>query len=194
MQRLGALRMRRIGLALAALAVVVGALWLGLQIANAQTPEQAVARYMDRVLGQDEQGAYRAWTPPGGEQLPAKVNALGQRRDQVTHDLVLSRPSAYRVLGLELWRTCCEPGIAEKPEWAGLVRVKVALDYPDGAREFFFDVRKEPQCCMDDPFDFRPRYWTLRDVYPPTKLPIELPWVYDAAKRDSHPVKWPSEP
>jgi hypothetical protein len=70
----------------------------------------------------------------------------------------------------------------------------VALELPSGVREYFFDVRKEPDCCTNDPFDLRVLSWVLRDVYPSGKLPIELPWVYDPARRDTRVVVGLPEP
>ena len=176
--------------ALGLLFALVG-IFLGIsRLAYAQTPEQAVARYMERVMRGDDVAALTTWVAPGPRGQQARIDALNQRRDLVTKALSSSPPTSYHVVGIEWWRTCCEPGIAEKPEHAGLARVRVALDLPAGSGEYFFDVRKDPSCCMPgDAFDaLQFRYWTLLDVYPTTKLPLQFTWIYDQAKRDSHGI------
>jgi hypothetical protein len=155
-----------------------------------QSPEQAVALYADRVVRGETDGALGAWTPSMARRQQEWNDAYQRRREIVTRELTTARPSGYRVVGVELWRTCCEPGIAEKPEYAGLARLRVAFEVPSGPREYFFDVRKDPSCCMPgDPFEsMQFRYWTLIDVYPTTKLPLQFTWVYDPVKHDSHGI------
>jgi hypothetical protein len=50
------------------------------------------------------------------------------------------------------------------------------------------DVRKDPACCSPGEASFELRYWTLLDVYPTTKLPLQFTWVYDARTRDAHGI------
>jgi hypothetical protein len=180
---------------LAVLLVVAGTFVHVERLAFAQTPEQAVALYAERVMRGDMRGALAAWALTKRPQQEW-IDAFARRRDVVTSDLTGGPPARYRVVGVELWRTCCEPGLAERPEYAGLARVRVTFEGGAGApREYYFDVRRDPSCCMfGDPLeDLQLRYWTLVDVYPTTKLPLDFPWVYDSA-RGSHPVIGLPEP
>jgi len=156
----------------------------------AQSPEQAVALYAERVMRGAFDDALGVWTPSTARRQQEWTDAYRQRREVVTRELSMTRPSTYRVVRIEWWRTCCEPGIAEKPEYAGLARVRVAFEMSSGPREYFFDIRKDPNCCgPGDPLGaLQVRYWTLLDVYPTTKLPLQFTWVYDPTTRDSHGI------
>jgi hypothetical protein len=188
---------RRMLFAAVALLLVLAGLFVHVErLAFAQTPEQAVARYAERVMAGDAAGALAAWSAPIRRPQQEWIDAFARRRESVTNELISAPPARFRVIGNELWRTCCEPGIAERPEWAGLARLRVAFDSAAGApREYYFDVRRDPSCCTfgDRIEDVQLRYWTLLDVYPTTKLPLQFTWVYDPA-RGSHPVIGLPEP
>ena len=184
---------RRVVLASAALLIAIAAVFAGFAMASAPSPEQTVRRYMEQVMRSDPSGALSLWEARTFSGFADRTAALNRRRDLVTAELIGARPTTFRVVGIELWRTCCEPGLAEKPEYAGLARIHVAMELQDGVRDYFFDVRREPDCCIDNPFDLRPHSWVLRDAYPATKLPIDLPWVYDPA-RGAQPIVGVSEP
>ena len=166
------------------------------RLAQAQSPEQAVARYAEGVMRGDGAGALATWNAPMARPQQAWIDALSRRRALVTSDLTGAPPAAYRIIGIELWRTCCEPGIAERPEYAGVARVRVAFESPTApSREYYFDVRRDPSCCLSGDLleGLQLRYWTLLDVYPTTKLPLQFTWVYDA-KSGSHPIVGLPEP
>jgi hypothetical protein len=179
------------------LLLVLAAMFVHVErLAFAQSPEQAVARFAERVMTRDTAGALAVWNAPMARPQQDWIDAFSRRRAMVTSDLSATPLTGYRVVGVELWRTCCEPGLAERPEWAGMARVRVAFDsLSEPPAEYYFDVRRDPSCCMfGDPFeDVQLRYWTLLDVYPTTKLPLQFTWVYDA-KRGSHPVIGLPEP
>src|SRR5712664_2880674 len=183
-------RRRLLFIAIALLLILTGAFVHVERLAYAQTPEQAVARYAERVIGGDETGALAAWSASIQRPQQEWVGAFARRREVVTKELIAGPPTHFRVVGIEWWRTCCEPGIAERPEYAGVARLLVLFESEAGSpREYFFDVRRDPSCCMfGDPIeDLQLRYWTLLDVYPTGKLPLQFPWVYDYS-RGSHPV------
>ncbi len=181
----------------AVLLVVVAVLLHVERLTFARSPEQAVARYAERVLRGDAAGARAAWIAPAVRPQPEWIDALNHRRERVTTELSVAPATSYRIVGIEWWRTCCEPGLAERPEYAGVARVRVAFESPTAPpREYYFDVRKDPACCIPgDPFEgLQLRYWTLLDVYPTTKLPLQFTWVSDATKRDAHVIVGPPEP
>ena len=178
------------------LLILTGALVHAERLAFAQTPEQAVARYAERVLRSDETSALAAWSASIQRPQQEWIGAFARRREVVTKELIAGPPTRFRVASIEWWRTCCEPGIAERPEYAGVARLLVVFDSAAGpSREYFFDVRRDPSCCMfGDPIeDLQFRYWILLDVYPTTKQPLQFPWVYDQSL-GSHPVIGLPEP
>jgi hypothetical protein len=189
-------RRRLLYVSVAVLVVLAAVLVHVERLAFAQSPEQAVARYAEGVMRGDEAGALAAWSAPMSRPQQAWIDALSRRRALVTSDLSATPLTGYRIIGIEWWRTCCEPGIAERPEYAGVARLRVAFESSTApSREYYFDVRKDPSCCIPgDPFEgLQLRYWTLLDVYPTTKLPLQFTWVYDA-KSGSHPLPGLPEP
>lgn len=156
-------------------------------------PEQEVTRYVAAAMRGDAGAATAAWpvAAPTDPRLYLKHDLLARRRAEQTAALVAAAPRSYRVVGIEWWRTCCEPGTLPDGGYAGLARVRVAIETREGQREMVFDVRRTNDCCTFGFPDTLWQRWVLRDAYPPTKDPIELPWVSAGA---AHYVPWPPEP
>src|SRR5713226_2409845 len=111
-------RWRMLLVAVALLLVLAGLFLHVERVAFAQTPEQAVARYAERVMAGDAAGALASWSAPIKRPQQEWIDAFARRRESVTNELISAPPVRFRVIGIELWRTCCESGIAERPEWA----------------------------------------------------------------------------
>lgn len=170
----------RIGLTLAVLAVLVmvalnascsPAHYL-LEQALGQTPRAQIAAYMSAVAEGDRQAALDLWLEPG----PSNP-ALVTRRQSVTDDLLAYGPrQSHRLLDVEWWRICCEPGVIGEPEEAGGARVRVSVSaqgHP--ATVYRFDLQV-PGGYWGAAEGYRVREWVILDVYPESEAPLTWPW------------------
>ncbi len=138
-----------------------------------ESPQAKVQAYVRSISSHDEPAALNLWELPGTG-LPAERTAeLAQRCERITHALIDEgiRPDTS-ILGIEWWRTCCEPGVTQDARDAGGARLRVQLvDARGGPQLYIFDVfTREPY--WGAAADYPPRQWILRDVYPLGQDPL----------------------
>jgi hypothetical protein len=129
------------------------------------TPQAKVVAYLEAIARGDEEAALAMW-PAQGRLGPD----YEERRRAVTGELLaLDGDLSYRILNVEWWRTCCEPGVIEDPREAGFARLRVAV----GDAVYIFDILA-PYYWWED------RYlawgWRIVDVYHEGEA--HLAWPY----------------
>jgi len=147
-----------------------------------ETPEAKIAAYMRAIVRGDREAALGAWEL-GAAQQP-HYEALEQRREQVTNELLALGVREFTILEHQWWTTCCEPHVICDARNAGLARVWVqVLDDQGNPQGYILDVltREQPYWgdAMGNPF----RRWVIRDVYPTGEEPLYWRWVYEAKTR-----------
>jgi hypothetical protein len=143
-----------------------------LEQALGQTPEAQIAAYMSAIATGERQAALDLWLEPG-----ASHPALATRRQSVTDELLVFGPSlGYRVLEVEWWRTCCEPGVIDEPEQAGGARVRVEVSAQGHPAAVYFFGLQVPGGYWGAAEGNRVREWVILDVYPENAAPLAWPW------------------
>jgi hypothetical protein len=139
--------------------------WLCEQIMG-ETPEAKATAYVRAVARGDENAALNLWELPG-LQDQEQLQALAERREQVTSQLIAARIEAeVTILDTEWWTTCCEPVVTCDPHSAGGARMTVqSLDNTGSPIIYVLDifVRDGPYWGAAAGYPFR--HWALRDVY-----------------------------
>ena len=171
----------RAGFTMAALAVLVllgpsASCGLGNRLVErawGQTPRAQIARYLDAIAEGDRHAALAHWSPAGSPNT-----ALKARRESVTDELLAYGPRLeHRVLDIEWWRTCCEPGVIDDPHEAGGAHVRVAISGENRAETIYvFDILVPGGYwggAMGNPV----RHWAIVDLYPQGAAPLAWPWV-----------------
>jgi len=136
-----------------------------------QTPQRKVNAYLDALRQGDRDAALARW--PGNERLGSEYEV---RRQRVTDELLCLGPSLrHRVVDIEWWRNCCEPGPIDDPDGAGVARMRIEISNQQGqARLYIFDVtttRAYWGAAGGNPI----RRWVLRDVYRQDEPPLGFP-------------------
>lgn len=140
---------------------------------SGQTPQAQIERFVAAIVDGDRQAAMALWLPPG-----TPDGDLETRRELVLDSLLLYGPRIeHRIIDVEWWRTCCEPGVIDDPREAGGAHVRVAIGGPDQPEAvYIFDVLVPGGywgSAMGNPV----RHWTIVDVYPEVEAPLTWPWV-----------------
>ena len=170
----------RLGLTLTILALLAG---LGMNLScgpanrliewfSGQTPQAQITRYLAAIAEGDRGAALALW--PTSDQDNAELLA---RRESVTEALLAYGPRLeHRILGIEWWRTCCEPGVIDDPTNAGFARVRVAVS-GEGKPElvYLFDVLV-PGGYWGDAAGNPVRHWAIVDVYREGETPLVWIW------------------
>lgn len=189
--------MSKLGLAIgstvpALAAVSLGICWLfssgdvtGLcERITGETPQAKATAYVRAVARGDEKAALELWevpSPPDQEQL----QALAERREQVTSELIAARVEPdFILLDAEWWTTCCEPSVTPDPRSAGGARMTVQLLDKEGSPAIYVldvFVRDGPYWGAAAGYPFR--HWALRDVYPEGQEPLYWRRLYEETIR-----------
>ncbi len=187
------LRWRRLGLFLVAtVSTSFLALWLSgptaggalrasvVERLRGETPEAKIEAYADAVLDGDEEAALAAWKAPAEDRDDEQSDALRQRRQEVTRDLIAADlDSEYMTTRIEWWSTCCEPGPTCNARNAGGARAHVQFMDRDGRPvAYVFDVFHQDGPYWGAAAGYRARRWALYDVYPRAEEPLYWRWVY----------------
>jgi hypothetical protein len=147
-----------------------------------ETPEAKVSAYMRAILRGDEEAALGAWTLHERELPDGRGDALRERRDQVTRELVAAglHPD-FTIEQIEWWTTCCEPGVTGDIRNAGGARIHVRfLDSHGKPQGYVFDVFHRDEAYWGAAMGYQPRRWVLYDVYPSDEDPLYWRFVYDS--------------
>lgn len=83
---------------------------------------------------------------------------------------------SFRILDVEWWRTCCEPGVIDDLRNAGFARLRVAIGGAPGKKiGYVFDVLDGATYwgeMMGCPF----RHWEIIDTHPEGEEPLYWKW------------------
>ena len=163
------------------------ALW---EQVTGRTAEARVAAYVQAMVSGDERAAQAVWELPDWEANDGWGAALSARRQQVTETLMAAAATAnYDILEVEWWRTCCEPGVIQRPQDAGGARFRVQLRGRDGSPlVYIYDVFAGDTVYWGAAAGYPRREWALRDVYPADQEPLFWRLVYEPQVRY---LDWP---
>lgn len=152
---------------------------------SGETPQARIAAYVRALARGDEKAVLDAWELPTWELPRGRSGELRARRDGVTRDLIIAGiHSDIIILGIEWWRTCCEPNVINNPRNAGGARVHAQLLDRDGAPLLYmFDVFTREQPYWGEAMGYPPRQWVLRDVYPMSQEPLFWRWIFEPSVR-----------
>jgi hypothetical protein len=95
----------------------------------------------------------------------------------MTDELLALGPTLeYRILEVEWWRACCEPGVIDDPRNAGAARVWVAVN-EQGSTEvvYVFDVLV-PGGYWGEAMGNPVRQWAIVDIYHQGQEPLVWIW------------------
>ena len=137
-----------------------------------ETPTAKVAGYLDAIAKGDRQAALARWSLADSSGADLKA-----RRESVTDALLACGPRlGYRILGVEWWRTCCEPGVIDDPDEAGGARVRVAVGGEDRPEAVYMFDLIVPGGYWGDAAGNPVRRWVIMDVYPEGAAPLVWTW------------------
>ena len=145
-----------------------------------ERPEAKVATYLRATAAGDEMAAAALWEIPDWLARQEVGPLLASRRADVTREVASLRLSgSAHPLGIEWWRTCCEPGVIDNAREAGLARIYASLSRPDDARVryYVFDVLTRGGAYWGGAMGYQPREWMLVDVYPMGEQPLVWRWT-----------------
>jgi hypothetical protein len=133
-----------------------------------QTPQAETAAYLEAAARGDREAALALWLP--GEQLQG-------RRERVTGELLAYGSGLrYRILDVEWWRTCCEPGVLEDSSGAGGARILVALSSAGRPEAIYAFDLLVPGGYWGEAAGSPVRQWAIVDVYPEEAAPLAWSW------------------
>jgi len=136
-----------------------------------ETPHAKITAYLQAVLRHDRRAALDLWEPAASQ--PEQLEALRQRREQVTDELLTAGMTDFTVLEPEWWTTCCEPHVTCSSRNAGGARTRVqVLDDKGMPLLYTFDVFTREQPYWGDAMGNPPRQWVIRDIYASDQEPL----------------------
>ncbi len=173
---------QKIGIAVILLAVItLASLWifdspdgkLLYEHMTGETPQAKVKAYMKATAQGDAEAVWRLWELPN-LQNPEQLNALSERRKQVTSEFLAAKLDPnFTILHVEWWRTCCEPNVSSDSRDAGGARMRVQfLDSKGLPFIYIFDVFVRDLPYWGDAEGYPLRQWVIRDVYPEGQEPF----------------------
>lgn len=139
-----------------------------------ETPQKKVEAYLTFVRRGDRSTALICW--PANQRHQRLGEEYEARRQQVTDELLSFGSSLrYRIVGVEWWRNCCEPGPIDDPGLAGVARMWIQVAGNKGqAALYTFDVITTHGYW--GPAGGNPvRRWVLRDIYREDESPLAFP-------------------
>ena len=142
-----------------------------------EIPEAKVAAYLEAIRQGDKASAHDCWRP-ANEHLGPEYE---MRRQAVTGAIsALSSDFSFRVLDVEWWRTCCEPGVIEDPGNAGFARLRVAIGEAPGEKIIYvFDVLVAGGSYWGELVGCPVRHWEIIDAYPEGEEPLYWKWPFE---------------
>ena len=142
-----------------------------------ETPEAKVVAYLEATRRRDEVTAHGCWVPASEPPSPEYET----RRQTVMETIsALGTDLSFRVLDVEWWRTCCEPGVIDNPRDAGFARLRVAVggSAEDGI-SYFFDVLAIGGAHWGEMMGCPVRHWEIIDAYPEGEKPLYWKWPFE---------------
>lgn len=145
-----------------------------------ERPEARVAAYLRATAAGDEAAARSVWEVPDWLARQDVGPRMAERRAAVTRELASLRLEWNgNPVGIQWWRTCCEPGVIANPREAGFARVYVSLSRPEDQRVWLYvlDVVTRGGAYWGGAMGYQPREWMLVDVYPASEQPLYWTWA-----------------
>ena len=147
---------------------------------NKETPQAKVTAYIRAVARDDLAAATQLW-PLDCSADNERTIAFCQRRDEVTENLIETGiRQKVTIQSIEWWSTCCEPGVIDTPEDAGLARLHVTVGNGAQRHNYVFDVQTKGGPYWGAAMDYPVRQWQIRDVYSEGESPLY--WKWDTGK------------
>ena len=139
-----------------------------------ETPEAEVVAYLEATRQGDEVTAYDCWLPatdPPSPEYETRRQAVMETISALGSDL------SFRVLNIEWWNTCCEPGVIDDPKNAGFARLRVAIGGDIDERIIYvFDVLAIGGAHWGEMMGCPVRHWEIIDAYPEGEEPLYWMW------------------
>ena len=150
-----------------------------------ETPQAKMHAYVRAVLRGDEEAALDAWVLQDPDLSNGRSDALRERRQDVSRELIAADLDAdYMITEIEWWTTCCEPSVTCDARNAGGARIHVQFLDRDGLPlAYVFDVFHSGGSYWGAAAGYPPRQWTLYDVYPRDEEPLFWRYVYEPTVR-----------
>jgi hypothetical protein len=140
------------------------------------TPQPKISGFMAAVNRGDKSAVFDYW-----EIGASPSDAMRARRETIVNELLqLEDEMMYRIMRVEWWRTCCEPGIVHEFMDAGGSRYSVQIYNTNGwSTTYTFDVFVEGLVYFGAAEGYLPRHWLIRDVYPAGVEPLYWPYRFE---------------
>jgi len=186
LKRIGVLFIFLIGIGIGA-----GGLWLVIQNIDGvryflldhptgNLPQERVDAFVQSIIQGNKTATIKLWEIYDKSSSEQK-NAMEKRQEIVISALLSADINPeYMILGIEWWRTCCEPGVINDSRDAGGARIKVQFLGKDELPIMYtFDVFTRDQPYWGEAEGYPPRDWVIRDVYPENKKPLFWTLLYE---------------
>ena len=140
------------------------------------TPQAKISDFIAAINRDDKSAALDYW-----EIRSTSADAIKTRREIIVNELLQFEDDLmYRVMHIEWWRTCCEPGIVCESRGAGGARYSVQIYNKSGwATTYIFDVFVEGLVYFGAAEGYQPRRWLIRDVYLAGQEPLYWPYKFE---------------
>lgn len=143
---------------------------------NNETPQAKVNAFVRAAARDDMDTATQLW-PLDCNADDERLIALCERRDEVERTLTETGAQWHvAIQSIEWWHTCCEPGVINTPEDAGLARLHVSLSNNTQTYIYVFDVQTKGGPYWGAAMGYPVRQWEIRDVYPDGETPLYWQW------------------
>jgi hypothetical protein len=142
--------------------------------ATGEIPEAKVVAYLEAIRQGDEASTHNCWRPTNkhwGPDYEARRKAITGAISSLGSDI------SFRILDVEWWRTCCEPGVIDDPRSAGFARLRVAISRGLGEKIIYvFDVLISGGAYWGEMMGCPIRHWEIIDAYPEAEEPLYWKW------------------
>lgn len=133
-----------------------------------EKPQARIDQYLAAIAKGARKEALALWSLEG-----MSGATLEARREAVTDDLLaFGTHLEHRILDVEWWRTCCEPGVIDDPDEAGGARIRVAISSKDRREEVYIFDLLVPGGYWGAATGHPARQWVIRDLYPEGATPL----------------------
>ncbi len=140
-----------------------------------ETPEAKVNEYLNAISQGDKASALNLWKISENQNYDVKkLNDLKERKEKNTQELMNNKMgNNFTIENIELWRTCCIPGIINDYKEAGGARLKIKLISENKAElHYTFDVFTRETTYLGDAAGYPVRNWVIRDIYAEGDSPL----------------------
>jgi len=163
----------------------IGVFWLFTTFPNdirehltGETPQAKITAYLRAISHHERSAALDLWELQAPN--PEQYDALRQRREKVTDELLAIGMTNFTIFDPEWWTTCCEPHVTCSSRNAGGARIQVQiLDDKGIPLLYIFDIFAREQPYWGDAMGNPPRQWVIRDVYALGQEPLFWRLVYE---------------